>query len=296
MSVRSVGPNLRRRSAAERQPRLRLRIAGSGPAILLVHGTASTGQSWSRVMGRLADHFTLLAPDLPGHGESEHPQPGRYSPRAMASALAGLLEQHGRERSLNLRPQLVVGHSAGAAVLASGLASGLLDAKAFVAINPAMLPFPGLQGLVMPGLARTLARAPLIADWVALQGRDRLAVRKLLQGIGTQPDDAQVADYQRLFGDPAHVRAVLRMMAEWNLPAVAAALPRLALPTLLVGGLEDRAVPRQHLAELCSRMPQAERILLGGVGHLAPEEAPDRIAELIHDWFARHLSVDDPWR
>ena len=250
-------PSLAGRSslAARAAPRLRLRVAGSGPAILLVHGTASTGESWSRVMGLLANEFTLLAPDLPGHGASEHPQPGQYSPRAMAAALADTLRDWSAQQGGAELPRLMVGHSAGGAVLAAGLAAGFLEADALVAVNPAMLPFDGLQGLLFPGLARTLARAPLVADWVALQGRDRTAVRKLLEGIGTQPEEAMVDAYQRLFGDPAHVRAVLRMMAEWNLPAVSAALPELALPTLLVGGLADRAVPRQHLCELVTRLP-----------------------------------------
>ncbi|MEM6709609.1 MAG: alpha/beta fold hydrolase BchO [Pseudomonadota bacterium] len=267
-------------------PQLRMRSLGKGPVALLVHGTASTSHSWLALAERLKHHFTLLIPDLPGHGASAVPEPGRYSPLAMATALHHALE------AIDEQPELVVGHSAGCAVLARGLAAGTLSARGFIALNPALLPLPGLQQFVLPGLARVLAGAPMIAEVVALQGRDRVAVKGLLQGIGSKLDGESVDAYRRLFADPAHVRSVLRMMAEWNLPDVAACLPSVQLPTYLIGGGRDRAVPAHQLERLVRRFPDAERVLLTQVGHLAQEEQPDTVARLVLDWCERRLSFD----
>ena len=155
--------NLRRRTAARSQriAGLHVRISGSGPVALLVHGTGSTSHTWDLLMAALGDRLTLVAPDLPGHGDSSDPGPGSYSPGAMANALVALLDASG------LVPQVVIGHSAGCAVLASAIASGRLRPRTMIALNPAMLPFPGLQGAVFPGLARLLARLPLVAGRAA---------------------------------------------------------------------------------------------------------------------------------
>ncbi|MEM1436467.1 MAG: alpha/beta fold hydrolase BchO [Pseudomonadota bacterium] len=284
--MRSAGPvvlDIHRKTGSrlQRIDGLHVRVAGAGPVALLVHGTGSTGHTWEPLLAALDDRFTLVAPDLPGHGESSDPGPGSYSPGAMAHALVGLIDRTG------LVPEVVIGHSAGCAVLASALAAGRLRPRTLIALNPAMLPFPGLQGVVFPGAARLLARLPLVADTIAHQGRSPAAVRNLLEGIGSHLDEAGIETYRALFGDPSHIRSVLRMMAEWDLHRIAAQLPKIDLPCLLLGGGQDRAVPQGDLARLAERLPRAERLLLMQQGHLLQEEVPERVAELVLDWCRR---------
>src|ERR1051325_3189894 len=82
------------------------RIAGEGPAIMLIHGVAGSSQQWEPVMRLLARDFTVLAPDLLGHGRSAKPR-GDYSLGAYAAGLRDLLV------ALDCRKATVAGHSLG---------------------------------------------------------------------------------------------------------------------------------------------------------------------------------------
>ena len=86
------------------------RIAGDGPVILLVHGMAGSGATWDPVFDLLARDHTVIAPDLPGHGESDKPVGSDYSLGALASSLRDLLLSTGH------RGATVVGHSLGGGI------------------------------------------------------------------------------------------------------------------------------------------------------------------------------------
>src|SRR4051795_12091477 len=85
------------------------RIAGSGPAVVLVHGMVNSSRHWQAVASRLADRYTVIAPDLVGHGDSPTPR-GDYSLGAHASVIRDLLSALGIERAT------MVGHSLGGGV------------------------------------------------------------------------------------------------------------------------------------------------------------------------------------
>src|SRR6188474_3818138 len=89
--------------------RVAYRAAGSGPVIVLVHGITSTSATWERVMPYLATRFTVIAPDLIGHGRSAKPR-GDYSLGAYAAGVRDLLAVLGFERGT------VVGHSFGGGI------------------------------------------------------------------------------------------------------------------------------------------------------------------------------------
>ena len=79
--------------------RVALRTAGEGPVVLLVHGMAGTSATWNHVLPALAQRFTVIAPDLLGHGESGKPRRGEYSLGAHANVLRDLLQVLGHERA-----------------------------------------------------------------------------------------------------------------------------------------------------------------------------------------------------
>src|ERR687884_1493166 len=89
--------------------RVAYRSAGSGPVIVLVHGITSTSATWERVIPALAKRFTVIAPDLLGHGRSAKPR-GDYSLGAYAAGLRDLLIALGHDSAT------VVGHSLGGGI------------------------------------------------------------------------------------------------------------------------------------------------------------------------------------
>jgi magnesium chelatase accessory protein len=187
---------------------------------------------------------------------------------------------------LEFQPRLVAGHSAGAALmlqwaLLSAPRSGGCSARALLAVNGALQPLQGLPGLVFPVMARLLRHSRWLPGLVARHAREPSAVRRLIAGTGSQLDDAGVAQYQALLMQTSHVNGALDMMAGWRLDELLAALPALQPPLWLVTGMADRTVAPQQSRDLARRLPVAVLHELPGLGHLAHEEAPQRVADLI---------------
>lgn len=251
---------------------------GDGPVALLLHGAGGASCSWRGVAPLLAAGFTVIAPDLPGHGFTDPAPRGGATLPGMARALAALLAAMGAQ------PALAVGHSAGAAVLARMTLDGLIAPRALVAVNGAFLPFDGLAGLMFPPMARLLAQNPLASRVMAAAARG--AAGRLLDSMGLGEDAQGRALYGRLFARPGHVAGALAMMAGWDLAPLARDLPRLRPAPVLLVGEADRAVPPAQARRVADRIPGAALRLLPGLGHLAHEQRPDLAAALIRDAFA----------
>ncbi len=250
---------------------------GQGPRLLLLHGTAASTHSFAGLARLLAPHFSLLIPDLPGHAFTEAPARGRVSLPIMRDMLAALLVETG------FVPALAAGHSAGAAVLVRAA----LDLPGFrprrlVALNGALLPFAGLTGKFAPGLAQLLFLNPVAPRVFAFFAGDE-SVKRLVGNMGSRIDRDGIRLYRRLMGNAAHVTGALRMMADWDLDGLAGDLPRLAVPLTLVVAAGDRAVPPASAESVAARLPGAEIRPLRGVGHLAHEEKPALVAEVLLD-------------
>ena len=243
------------------------------PALLLLHGTGAATHSWAGLAPRLAERFRVVAPDLPGHGFTDPLPAGRLSLPGMASAVRDLLGH------LSVDPAIVVGHSAGAAILARMCLDGLTP-RLLVALNGALTPFPGFASVLFPGLARALFLNPVtprVFAWAA----DRPAVERLIRGTGSRLDARSLELYRRLFRFPGHVAGALGMMANWDLAALDRTIDGLGLPLLLVVGGDDKAIAPETAFALADRLPGARVSLLRNLGHLAHEEAPDCVAKIV---------------
>lgn len=258
---------------------------GAGPTLLLLHGAGAATHSFRDLMPRLASRFRVIAPDLPGHGFSTTPGAKAQSLPSMARAIAALL------RALDAAPEIAVGHSAGAAVLARLALDKAIDPKLIVALNGAFTPFGGLASQALPYLAKALFLNPFVPRYVAWSV-DRAAVARLLAGVGSCVDPRGVELYARLMSHPAHVEGALAMMAHWDLHALNRDLPRLSTRLALIVGANDRAVPTQSAHKIAMRLPAARVYEIGEFGHLAHEEAPERHARLIIDLFEQALQGD----
>ncbi len=252
-----------------------VQVMGSGPALLLAHGTGAATHSWRALAPLLARHFTVIAPDLPGHGFTESPATARLSLPGMAKSLHGLLQ------ALNMRPALAAGHSAGAAVLTRMTLDGQIAPRGLVSLNGAFVPLEGVPGQVFSPLARLLVGLPLLPQLFAWRAKSDGTVRQILEGTGSRIDARGVALYGRVIRNPAHAAAALGMMARWDLHPLLRDLPRLEVPLLLVVGANDRAVPPAQAERVRAAVPGASLVAMPGLGHLSHEERPEDTAALI---------------
>lgn len=257
--------------------RWHVQVEGSGPVLLLVHGTGAATHSWRDLLPLLAASFTVVAPDLPGHGFTATPGSAGLSLPGMAAGLAALL------RALGLSPALAAGHSAGAAILARMCLDGTIAPGRLVALNGAMAPLRGAPAHLFSPLAKLVAGVPAVPRFFAWRAGDPAMVRGLLQATGSVIDPAGTAQYARLARSPGHVAGALGMMANWDLRALARDLPRLATPLTLVVGGRDRTIPPAEAERVRALVPSAELVALPRLGHLAHEEQPARVAALIRE-------------
>lgn len=256
-----------------------VQVMGAGPVLLLLHGTGAATHSWRDLAPILAAHFTVVAPDLPGHGFTQAPAARRMSLPGVARAVQTLLWT--LDMAPVTAPAMAVGHSAGAAVLASMCLDHQIAPHALVALNGAFLPLGGVPGQIFSPLAKLLTGFPGLPTLFAWRARSPDVVGRLLADTGSRIDPAGVALYARLIGDPGHAAAALAMMAHWDLQPLRAALPGLEVPLLLVAGAGDRAVPPAQSATVRDLVPGATLVTVPGLGHLAHEEDPAGTAALI---------------
>jgi magnesium chelatase accessory protein len=255
--------------------RWHVQVMGEGPAALLIHGSGAATHSWRGLAPLLAERFEVIAPDLPGHGFSEAPPRRSLSLALITDALAQLLGQ------LEKSPALVVGHSAGAAILTRMCLNGQLAPRGIVSLNGAMLPLDGIPGHFFSPMARLLAATPLLPHLFAWHASAPGAVERLVRSTGSVLEPRGVELYRRLLESPGHVAATLNMLASWDLESLTRELPRLQQQLFLVVGENDWTLPPSESRRVGRMLPDAELVSLPGLGHLAHEERPEELAELI---------------
>jgi pimeloyl-ACP methyl ester carboxylesterase len=259
------------------------RSAGSGPVIVMVHGITSTSATWAKVLPYLAEHFTVIAPDLLGHGESAKPR-GDYSLGAYASGIRDLLVALGHQRAT------FVGHSLGGGV-AMQLAyqfpehcerlvlvsSGGLGRDITALLRAASL--PGSE-LVLP---------LLVNDQVIGAGR---AVGRVLGRIGLRvhTDVGEVLRGHASLSDGATRSAflhTLRGIVDLRGQRVDAS-DRLylaqALPFLLVWGERDPIIPVEHGHTAHELVPGSRLEVFPNAGHFPHLDDPLRFVRLLTDF------------
>jgi magnesium chelatase accessory protein len=248
---------------------------GSGPVLLLVHGTGASTHSWAGLLPLLAKHFHVIAMDLPGHGFTEPGGARQSSLPGMAAGLSALL------RELEATPALVVGHSAGAAVLARLCLDGGIAPRALISLNGALLPLRGLAGQFFAPAAKLLAMVPQVPHLFSWRAADRRMVARLVKETGSTPPPQMIDIYHQLVRSPRHVAGTLRMMANWDLAPLARQLHRLAPALYLVACQNDRTVSPNEARRVVRQLPDSHLIVVPGLGHLGHEENPQRFADLI---------------
>jgi len=263
--------------------RVSYRTAGSGPVVLLVHGIAGTSEQWAEVAPVLAEEFTVVAPDLLGHGQSAKPQ-GDYSLGAYAVSLRDLLVVLGHRRAT------VVGHSLGGGIAMQFAYEYPVFAERLVVVSSG-----GLGREVHPLLrAATLPGAEIVLPWLA---HERVlgaggAVGQVLARLGLRagPDIAEMArGYASLADAEARsaflhtVRAVIDYAGQRVNAADRLYLTSL-LPTLIVWGRRDPLIPATHGEFAHGEMPGSRLEIFEEAGHFPHLDDPVRFAGVLRDF------------
>jgi magnesium chelatase accessory protein len=248
---------------------------GRGPLIVLIHGTGASTHSWRGLLPLLAQRWSVLAFDLPGHGFTRGTPPAGLSDTSMSAAVGALL------RALDAEPRLLIGHSAGAVVALRLVLQGGCRARGVISLNGALRPFGRIGHAVFSPLIKGIAQLPLSAQLLSWRARNRGAVESLMASTGSRLRAEDIDLYWRLLRSPRHVQGVLQMMAQWDLDAFARALPTLAVPLAQLVGSADRTVPPLQAERVQALLPRAQIVTLPGLGHLAHEEDPAAVAREI---------------
>lgn len=248
---------------------------GTGPQLLLVHGTGASTHSWAPLAPWLSQHYEIIAPDLPGHGFTERPAYDRLSLPGMTRGLRALLT------AMNARPVFAAGHSAGAAILVQACLDGWLVPDRLFSLNGSLQALAGMRHPMLAPLTRLAVCNPLLPRLLAARARDGSAMTKLLEQTGSSLADFDAERYRMLARFPRHVGAALGMMAHWDVRSLEHDLSRLATPLTLIVGEHDHMIPPRSAHAVAERVPRAEVVTLPGLGHLAHEERPEAVAEIM---------------
>jgi magnesium chelatase accessory protein len=252
--------------------RWHLQQHGSGESLLLIHGTGASTHSWRKIMPILAQQYTVLAVDLPGHGLTDSAPAACMSIAGMSDCLAALL------RAIEVDVRYCVGHSAGAVILCRMALDGHIAPRVVVSENGAFAPLAGAAGSLFSPIARLMASSALVPRLLSWSARNPANVARMIAGTGSCLDAEGIELYARLVRDPRHVAGALAMMANWDLYAFASELPKLKTPLTLVVAENDRAVPPRQAEWVTQRVAGARIRRIPGLGHLAHEEDPPLLA------------------
>jgi len=254
--------------------RLRVSEEGAGPAVVLLHGLFVDHSSWSDVTKHLRDEFRLIAPDLPGFGESEKPPASRfpYGVDAFAEAIADMYA------GLALGRAAVVGHALGGAVALTLAARHPELVERLVLIDTLCYDAP-------LDLHRRIALMPFIGSLVFKQLLGRAAfrayVRDAMYAGSDRVPNQRIEHYYELFNSPAaRGSALATLRSTVDTRSIVAHTTRIQTPTLVVWGRRDKLYPAGLGQRLAREIRGAGFEVLDG-GHAVHEERPDRVAEIL---------------
>jgi pimeloyl-ACP methyl ester carboxylesterase len=263
--------------------RLSYRVGGAGPVLVLVHGISSSNTTWDDVLPWLAEHHTIVAPDLLGHGRSAKPR-GDYSLGAYANGLRDLIDVLGHQRVT------LVGHSLGGGIAMQFtyqfpercerlvlVSSGGLGREVHVMLRAAALPgsewvLPVIctQGLLdtVAGAARFFGRA----------------------GLRVAPDLEEIWRGYAALGDVECRQAFVHTLRTIIDPGGqrVSATDRLylaaGLPTMIVWGNRDGVIPVAHAHAAHAVIAGSRLEVFPGAGHFPHRSDPRRFVEVLRDF------------
>jgi pimeloyl-ACP methyl ester carboxylesterase len=282
--------------------RLHVDVLGpeDAPTVVLVHGWTCRREFWAPQLNALADRYRLVTYDQRGHGRSERPRGGDFTPEALGDDLEAVL----RATVGDGRRAVLVGHSLGAMSIVSW--AGRYRATVRDRAAAALLLSTGMKDLITESLILK-PPAGLSKPAAALAARGMAApvpygfrtplTHRIVRYVALSPSatPAQVSFCERIvLGAERRGRAATaRTLSTLDLES---AIEHLAVPTAVLSGTADRLTPPVLAERLAARLPQlVERVVLPGIGHMTPVEVPlevnGRIETMVRDHLPEHAPL-----
>jgi pimeloyl-ACP methyl ester carboxylesterase len=261
------------------------RTAGSGPPVVLIHGMVNSSDHWREVALRLADRYTVIAPDLIGHGDSATPR-GDYSLGAHAAVIRDLLT------AIGVGSATVVGHSLGGGVAMQFfwqfpqrverlvlVSSGGLGREVSPLLRSAALPGASAALRVVAGRSSLAALGRVAAALDARGSARGVYVRAIVRALRPlERPGSREAFLQTL-------RSVIDLKGQ-HVSAVDRLYLRGPVPTLIVWGALDNTIPVQHGRAAHEAIPHSRFETLPRAAHFPHLENPEGLARAIRDFVA----------
>ncbi|GAB3022127.1 alpha/beta fold hydrolase [Mycobacterium bourgelatii] len=261
------------------------RIAGSGPVIVLLHGVGDNSTTWQPIHTKLAQRFTVIAPDLLGHGESDKPR-ADYSLAAFANGLRDLLT------ALEIARVTLIGHSLGGGIAAQFtyqypemvervvlVSAGGVSTDVSTALRLAALPGPAeaLTALQLPG---ALPAVELIGRTVGkLLGankftRDLPSLPRLARGLAKP---GAVDAFARTLRSVVDTRGQYITMLDRTYLTQ-------DLPIQIIWGNDDMIIPVKHAHLAHQHIPGSRLEIFEDSGHMPHADHPDRFVRIVEQF------------
>ena len=253
-----------------------VQLTGTGPVVLLLHGTGSSTHSWSDLIPLLEPHAQVLVPDLPGHAFTLGAKLEDLKLDVIARSLQLLIDQLGIEA-----PSIVVGHSAGAPLALRCALAAPKQPKRVIALNPSFIPPPAFYTSFFGPILGPLTRSSGLSSLLASVSPSLGMVDKLLNSTNTILPEARRVYYRKLFERPDHVRGSMNFMAAADIQTVLVEADLYHGKLICVLGNQDAWIPVRPLEKIIREYFPAAEIVKWEGGHIMHELEPNKVAQLI---------------
>ena len=256
---------------------------GEGPVVLLLHGLGCDHTTWEPVIDTLARRYTVIAPDLLGHGQSDKPR-ADYSLGGYANGMRDLLTVLGIDKAT------VIGHSFGGGVAMQFAYQFPERTERLVLVGTGGLGpevSPGIRAITTPGFHQAMGVLAL----PGVRHAGALGLRALSKtGWKYTRDLDEVAEIYHSFRDPAARQAIRRVVSavvDWRGQIVTMADRAYltdAMPMCVIWGRDDRVIPVGHANNAARLAPKARVEVIPNAGHFPHKDHPQRFAKVVHEF------------
>jgi pimeloyl-ACP methyl ester carboxylesterase len=257
---------------------MRYLCAGSGPALILLHGLLGYAFSWRFTIPALAREATIYAPDMLGAGFSDRPSELDCTFRGCARRVLAFADQVG----LSSFSLLGTSHGGAVAMTAAAISAEQNRVRKLIMVAP-VNPWSAHGKRV----TRLLSSELVSTVFLGLAPHAKFAHSCVLQRLYGDPGriaPGTLEGYSRPFEKPGGLEYGLRILSTWNkdLEDLESCLPKIRnLPTLIIWGERDRAVDPASARSLQDYFQNARLVTFDGVGHLPYEETPERFNQAV---------------
>ena len=270
------------RDVSIRGVRVRFLEAGTGPAVILVHGFLASQTTWSSVLPLFAQRMRVIAPDLPGFGDSEKPPPSRYAYNlaSFAETLVDLIA------ALDLSRASVVGHQLGSAVALTMAMTYPDVVEKLVLVSPDLLPH-------RPSAWEAAATTPVVGGFLFKQLAGRRLFHRYLDPLAAPLPAAasRTSDWFHAFNAPAAREAAhAAMVSMQDTRPLLSRLGRAQVSTLVCAGGRDDAARLSRVRQLSRDLPRG-RLELFDTGCAPYEEMPEVFTRTVGDFLTEPAQV-----